>query len=327
VPYAYDFAGQPWKTQEVVTRTGKRPSKATPDGIPRNDDLGATSRRLCVECAGLLSGRSPGVGGLVLGTPMFEKATLRLAGGRTLVISRKGEGIYVQKVALDGKPYTSTWLPVEKLHVLAQPNSSSPTAANPTSSTAARPRIVRLPSAKPPAVPRSPNRGAAAQRLFSARFCAASDYSSTFSAISRSTSGMSFSPVRGRMKSEASASQSSLKLGGKRRDPDLPDRRVGSDDELALRLLEQNIQDAILFLDFKACARARCILAREQVLLQGVESSFDQTAELQVIHHGPSVATSEQVGCEFHRRFTASVTFLLRQAFSGFRHIFSGISP
>jgi hypothetical protein len=132
---------------------------------------------------------------------------------------------------------------------------------------------------------------------------------------------MSFSPVRGRMKSEASASQSSLKL------VESAEIQIGSDDELALRLLEQNIQDAILFLDFKACARARCILAREQVLLQGVESSFDQTAELQVIHHGPSVATSEQVGCEFHRRFTASVTFLLRQAFSGFRHIFSGISP
>jgi len=47
---------------------------------------------------------------------MFEKATLRLAGGRTLVISRKGEGIYVQKVALDDKPYTSTWLPIEKVH-------------------------------------------------------------------------------------------------------------------------------------------------------------------------------------------------------------------
>ena len=115
VPYAYDFAGQPWKTQEVVTRIGKETFKTTPDGIPGNDDLGATSGVYVWNALGFYP-TVPGVGGLTLGTPMFDKATLHLAGGRTLVISRKGEGIYVQKVALDGKPYTSTWLPIDKLH-------------------------------------------------------------------------------------------------------------------------------------------------------------------------------------------------------------------
>jgi predicted alpha-1,2-mannosidase len=115
VPYAYDFAGQPWKAQEVVTRIGKETFKTTPDGIPGNDDLGATSGVYVWNALGFYPS-VPGVGGLTLGTPMFEKATLRLAGGRTLVISRKGEGIYVQKVALDDKPYTSTWLPIEKVH-------------------------------------------------------------------------------------------------------------------------------------------------------------------------------------------------------------------
>jgi putative alpha-1,2-mannosidase len=58
----------------------------------------------------------PGVGGLVLGTPMFDKVTLRLGGRRTLAVSRQGAGIYVQKVLLDGAPYSSLWLPLEKLH-------------------------------------------------------------------------------------------------------------------------------------------------------------------------------------------------------------------
>ena len=53
---------------------------------------------------------------MVLGTPMFDKATLRLAGNRTLVITRQGAGIFVDAVTLDGKPYSNAWLPVDRLH-------------------------------------------------------------------------------------------------------------------------------------------------------------------------------------------------------------------
>jgi putative alpha-1,2-mannosidase len=58
----------------------------------------------------------PGVGGLVLGTPTFDKVTLHLAGGRTLVITRQGSGIYVQNVTLDNANLPKDWLPVSKLH-------------------------------------------------------------------------------------------------------------------------------------------------------------------------------------------------------------------
>jgi putative alpha-1,2-mannosidase len=51
-----------------------------------------------------------------MGTPMFDKATLKWAGGRTLVISRNGQGIYVQSVSLDGAPYPGSWLPIDKIH-------------------------------------------------------------------------------------------------------------------------------------------------------------------------------------------------------------------
>jgi len=114
VPYAYTFAGQPWKTQEVVTRIGKETFKAAPDGIPGNDDLGATSGVYVWDALGFYPA-VPGVGGLVLGTPLFDKATLRLAGGRTLVIRRQGSGIYVQAVTLNGAPYSNSWLPLAKL--------------------------------------------------------------------------------------------------------------------------------------------------------------------------------------------------------------------
>jgi predicted alpha-1,2-mannosidase len=114
VPYAYVFLGMPWKTQEVVTRIGSDTFKSTPDGIPGNDDLGATSGVYVWDALGFYPA-VPGVGGLVLGTPMFDKATLRLSGGRTLIVSRQGSGIYVQKVSLDGAAYPSSWLPIAKL--------------------------------------------------------------------------------------------------------------------------------------------------------------------------------------------------------------------
>jgi len=115
VPYAYVFAGQPWKTQDVVTRIAIETFKATPDGIPGNDDLGATSGVYVWNALGFYPA-VPGVGGMVLGTPMFDKATLHLAGKRIVVISRRGSGFFVQKVTLDGMEYPNSWLPLEKLH-------------------------------------------------------------------------------------------------------------------------------------------------------------------------------------------------------------------
>jgi putative alpha-1,2-mannosidase len=115
VPYAYVFAGQPWKTQDVVTRIGQDTFKAAPDGIPGNDDLGATSGVYVWNALGMYPA-VPGVAGVVLGTPMFERATLKLAGGRTLVVTRKGDGIYVRNVRFDGAEFPSDWLPIAKIH-------------------------------------------------------------------------------------------------------------------------------------------------------------------------------------------------------------------
>ena len=100
-PYAYVFAGLPWKTQDVITRIEKETFKTTPDGIPGNDDLGATSGVYVWNALGFYPA-VPGVGGIVLGTPMFDKATLRLAGGRTLVVSRAGKAFTSRASRVDG---------------------------------------------------------------------------------------------------------------------------------------------------------------------------------------------------------------------------------
>jgi predicted alpha-1,2-mannosidase len=113
-PYAYVWTGNAWKTQEVVDRIRHETFTTKPDGLPGNDDLGATSGVYVWNALGLYP-VIPGVGGLVLGTPMFPRATVRMGNGKTLQILAEGDGIYVQSVRLNGKAYHSTWLPLEVL--------------------------------------------------------------------------------------------------------------------------------------------------------------------------------------------------------------------
>lgn len=113
-PYVYLWLGQPWKTQAVVDRIRRETFSARPAGIPGNDDLGATSGVYVWSALGFYP-VIPGVGGLALGTPLFPKATMKLGAGRELEIARRGEGVYVQSVTLNGAEYDSAWLPLDRL--------------------------------------------------------------------------------------------------------------------------------------------------------------------------------------------------------------------
>ncbi len=113
-PYVYVWTGNPWKTQEVVDRIRRETFTTKPDGLPGNDDLGATSGVYVWNALGMYP-VIQGVGGLVLASPMFTHALFKFGDGRLLEIASKGEGIYVQSVELNGKAYQSAWLPISKL--------------------------------------------------------------------------------------------------------------------------------------------------------------------------------------------------------------------
>jgi predicted alpha-1,2-mannosidase len=111
--YVYDWLGEPWKTQAVISRALKTFS-SRPDGLPGNDDLGATSGLYVFDSLGFYP-VIPGLGGFTIGAPLFERSLMTLGDGRTIEIVAKGEGIYVQSVALNGRPHGSTWLPLNEL--------------------------------------------------------------------------------------------------------------------------------------------------------------------------------------------------------------------
>jgi predicted alpha-1,2-mannosidase len=112
--YAYLWAGLPWKTQAVIDRVRRETFFNTPDGLPGNDDLGATSGVYVWNAIGMYP-VIPGVGGFALGTPMFPRTLVTLGNGRTLEIVSRGEGIYVDGVKLNAKRYDRSWLPLDAL--------------------------------------------------------------------------------------------------------------------------------------------------------------------------------------------------------------------
>lgn len=118
VPWAYNFAGAPWKTQAITRRALTELFTDTPGGIPGNDDLGATSSWIVFAAIGLYPA-IPGVGGFSINSPLFPEIIIRLRDGKKqLRITGAGASAttpYTQELRLNNKPYNSTWLPFEAI--------------------------------------------------------------------------------------------------------------------------------------------------------------------------------------------------------------------
>ena len=115
VAYFFALAGQPWRTQELVRRITNTQYGTTPDGLCGNDDCGQMSAWYLFSIMGFYP-FDPCGRGYVLGAPQLPKVTLRLANGKTFIITAKNishEARYVNRVRLNGKPFTATTLPHE----------------------------------------------------------------------------------------------------------------------------------------------------------------------------------------------------------------------
>ena len=113
VPWEYDFAGAPSHTQNVVRQIQTQLFKNSPGGLPGNDDGGAISSWYVFSAIGLYP-EITGVGGFVIGSPLFTSVTMHLARGHTLQINAPAASDadpYVQGLYLNGHVTTSLWLP------------------------------------------------------------------------------------------------------------------------------------------------------------------------------------------------------------------------
>jgi predicted alpha-1,2-mannosidase len=112
VAYLYNYAGQPWRTQERLKQIVDSQYKATPDGLAGNDDLGQMSAWLVFTALGFYP-VTPGSLQYVIGRPFLAHAVLALPGGRRFTV--RADGLddahpYVGAVTLDGKPLDKSYI-------------------------------------------------------------------------------------------------------------------------------------------------------------------------------------------------------------------------
>ena len=107
VAYLYNFAGQPWKTQKYVSHILNTLYNNTSSGYAGNDDCGQMSAWY-VFCAMGFYPVNPADGRYIIGSPLLDECTLKLAGNkefRIRTIRKSPEDIYIQSVTLNGKKH------------------------------------------------------------------------------------------------------------------------------------------------------------------------------------------------------------------------------
>jgi predicted alpha-1,2-mannosidase len=114
-PYLYDWTPEPWKTQ-ALARAYQTLYRATPDGLPGNDDLGTMSAWFVWSALGFYP-TIPGAPVYTIGSPLFPRATIRLPGG-TFTVDAPGTSLvnkYVRSVTLNAAPLEKTWFTHDEL--------------------------------------------------------------------------------------------------------------------------------------------------------------------------------------------------------------------
>ncbi len=110
--YLYNYAGQPWKTQQHVRDVMDRLYNATENGYPGDEDQGQTSAWYILSSLGFYS-VCPGTDEYVLGSPLFRKATITLEDGSTFVVEAKEnskQNVYIQSARLNGEEWSKNYL-------------------------------------------------------------------------------------------------------------------------------------------------------------------------------------------------------------------------
>lgn len=117
IPYLYNFAGEPWKTQKRIRFLLDVWFKDNIFGIPGDEDGGAMTAFVVFSSMGFYP-VTPGIPVYTLGSPLFEEVKINLENGNifTLKANNCSEvNKYIQQATLNGEPLDRTWFTHEDL--------------------------------------------------------------------------------------------------------------------------------------------------------------------------------------------------------------------
>jgi len=111
--YYYDWGGQPWKTQELTRRILRDMYGSDKYGLahPGMDDQGSTSSWYVMSALGFYP-VDPARPEYIVGSPIFDEATIHMGGGKDLVIvanNNSEKNLYIQSATWNGKPLNQPW--------------------------------------------------------------------------------------------------------------------------------------------------------------------------------------------------------------------------
>jgi predicted alpha-1,2-mannosidase len=111
IPYLYNYAGAPWKTQKRIRMLLDTWFTNSPFGIPGDEDGGGLSAFVVFSSMGFYP-VTPGMPAFNIGSPIFTNVTVKLQNGKTFrVIAKKSsrENKYIQSAKLNGKAWNKPW--------------------------------------------------------------------------------------------------------------------------------------------------------------------------------------------------------------------------
>ncbi len=112
IAYLYNYTGTPWKTQKLVRNVLSTMYTGDERGISGNEDAGQMSAWYVLSSMGFYS-VTPGMDYYVIGSPLFDKVTIHVAGGKKFEIVAENntpENVYIQSVTMNGQPYGKTYI-------------------------------------------------------------------------------------------------------------------------------------------------------------------------------------------------------------------------
>ena len=105
IPYLYNYAGAPRKTQALVDHILRTLYHNDPNGLSGNEDVGQMSAWYALSAMGFYS-FCPGRPVYEIGRPIFDKVTIHLSNGKDFVIQAKNNSVenkYIRSMKLNGE--------------------------------------------------------------------------------------------------------------------------------------------------------------------------------------------------------------------------------